>query len=445
MSGDWSDATGERVDHRGQHEPAFYDHEQAGDHFDDGYGPADYEGQHADERHHEYEEYEEDEPDWPVVPGLAPTGHRTRGDNRGGTRGGGSGGSGNRGSGGSGGSGHPVLKVLAALVVVLLVILGAGWFWAQRQIEPGGHPGAAVTVDIPKGSSASQIGHRLASAGIIHEASLFALYVHLHGYKLLPGTYSLHKNSSYSSAISALEAGPRIVTAKLVVPEGFTVAQIAAAVGKVPHMGLSAQKFLAAAQSGTVRSPFEPAGINNLEGLLFPATYTITQGETEVDLLESMIGTFDDQAQSLGLTAAATRLGMTPYQVVMVASIIEREAKMPADRANVASVIYNRLKKGMKLGADSTQAYYLRLSNPGVDPTAVQDDQPSPYNTRVHAGLPPTPIANPGLASLQAASNPPTTSYLFWVEIKPDGQLGFASDNSGFIKLQHECQAAGLC
>ena len=194
-----------------------------------------------------------------------------------------------------------------------------------------------------------------------------------------------------------------------------------------------------------MRSPYEPPGHNNLEGLLFQATYQVQQGDTEVDVLEQMIGAFDDHASTLGLTAAAARLHLTPYQVVTVASIVEREAKLVADRGPVASVIYNRLHAGMPLGADSTQTYYLRLTDPALNPTVTQLDQPSPYNTRLIKGLPPTPIANPGLASLQAATSPPHTSYLYFVEIKPDGQLGFASSAAGFAQLQGQCRAAKLC
>lgn len=341
---------------------------------------------------------------------------------------------------------HPVLMVLAILAVILLLVVAGGLIWVHSQIDPGGHRGPDISVVIPSGASTTQIGDRLASAGIIHDGSLFAIYVRLRSEgPLYPGTYELPKNSTYTQAIDALKAGPKILTENLVIPEGFTVAQIADAVGALPHLGLSARKFLAAADSGTVRSPYEPAGVDNLEGLLFPATYQVRAGETEVDVLEEMIGTFDDRMSALGLSTAATKLGMTPYQVITVASIVEREAKLAVDRPNVASAIYNRLRIGMTLGADSTQTYYLRLTDPALDPSPEQLDQPSPYNTRRNKGLPPTPISDPGTASLQAAAAPPKTSYLYFVEVNPDGQLGFATDEAGFENLRHQCQTAGLC
>lgn len=428
--GEWSERPPEEAGARYRRGLSdFYDQRGAGQHYsadedayhDDHDGPEGY-------GHGGYDHDDYDEADWPVV--ADPVGpsrsaaRRSRPPRR----------------------GHPVLKALAVIVVLIVLVVVGGLVWALHQINPGGHRGPAVTVVIPKGSSTSTIGAKLASAGVIHNGELFALYVRLHGYgPLYPGTYQMQKNLPYTSAISALKAGPKVVTDTLVIPEGYTVAQIAAAIGKLPGLGLSGQKVLAAASDGTVRSPYEPAGVNNLEGLLFPATYQVQQGETEVQILEQMVGTFDDRVQSLGLTAAASQLGLTPYQVITVASIVEREAKLPADRPNVASTIYNRLRIGMKLGADSTQTYYLRQSNPTIQPTATQLDQPSPYNTRTNAGLPPTPIADPGMASLQAATSPPTTQYLYFVEINPDGQLGFAKTNSGFEQLQRQCRAAALC
>lgn len=346
---------------------------------------------------------------------------------------------------------HTVLKVVAAVVALIVILAGAGVFWADRQINPSGHRGAEVAVVIPPGSSKSRIGKILSRAGVIHDPSffgvtLFAAYADTTGSgTLYPGTYVLAKNSSYGSVISALEAGPKIIEDKLLVPEGFTVRDIAASVAALPGLHLSAQKFIAAATNGIVTSPYEPAGVHNLEGLLFPATYLVKQGESEVDILEQMVGAFNDQARAVGLTAAAARMHRSVYQLVTVASIVEREAKLDRDRGPVASAIYNRLRVGMPLGADSTETYYLRLTDPKLIPSASQLDQPGRYNTRLNKGLPPTPISNPGLPSLEAAASPPDTTYLYFVEINPDGQLGFASTSDGFAQLQAQCRAANLC
>ena len=341
---------------------------------------------------------------------------------------------------------HPVLTTLAGVAAAMIVAMGLGALWARGQVDPAGRTGRVVAVTIPAGAGVSRIGELLARAGVIHSGGLFPYYVTIvGGGPLLPGTYRLAANSRYSAVVLALEAGPPQIVDRLTVPEGYTLAQIAARVAALPKLHLSAAKFMAAATDGQVRSPYEPAGVDNLEGLVFPATYQVRQGDTEVDVLEQMVGAFDTQAAAVGLAQGAAALHMTPYQVVTVSSIVEREAKLAGDRGAVASVIYNRLRAGMPLGADSTQTYWLRLHDAALIPTTAQLDSPSPYNTRLDRGLPPTPIANPGVPSLQAAVSPPTTSYLYFVETNPDGQLGFASNSAGFARLQAQCSAAKLC
>jgi len=332
-------------------------------------------------------------------------------------------------------------RVVVAAVAVAVVVVGAiGYVRVSHDINPPGPPGPVVTVVVPQGASTLEIAHILAKAGVVHEPDLFELYLKLKGGgPLLAGTYHLATNESYAAVIRALQRGPVLVTEKLVVPEGYTVAQIAAAVSRLRGVGISAQAFLKAATSGEVRSPYEPAGANDLEGLLFPATYPVQPGEGAVDLVTYMVQTFDEHAQQLRLAQRARRLGFTPYQVVTVASIVEREAKLQADRGPIASVIYNRLARGIPIGADSTLLYGL-----GNPTGPVNFDAPNPYNTRLHLGLPPTAISNPGVASLEAALAPPKTTYLYWVEVNPDGKMGFASTAAQFDRLRAECRAAGL-
>ncbi|HET6964148.1 MAG TPA: endolytic transglycosylase MltG, partial [Acidimicrobiales bacterium] len=216
MSGphDWSDAPGERTGARGRRGDAdFYDQrshtgyqEPDEEHYEDGSYD---DGHYHDDEHYEDEHY--DDGAWPVVGAQAggAGGSRPRSSRRRERR---------RGA-------HPILKALGIAVVLVLLIAGGGVIWARTQIDPGGHRGALVTVVIPKGSTTSAIGDRLASQGVIHQGWLFALYVRLHGDgPLYPGTYRLQKNLPYSAAISALTAGPKIVTENLVVPEGYTVA-----------------------------------------------------------------------------------------------------------------------------------------------------------------------------------------------------------------------------
>lgn len=327
---------------------------------------------------------------------------------------------------------------LLGFVVVALLIGGLTIVWARHQISPG-KPGSLVSLTIAPNTSVDRIASILGRAGVIHDPILFRLYIKTEGSgSLLPGTYRLPRNSSYGSVISALEQGPPIVYQKFTIPEGFTLAQIAARVGSLP--GRSAAAFLAAAQSGQVRSPFEPAGSNDLEGLLFPATYTVRADDSDASIVQEMVTTFDDNVAGLNLTQAAAQLDVTPYQIVIVASMVEREAKLDGDRGPIASVIYNRLRINMVLQIDATLLYGEGIS----DPNQINFSSDTPYNTYKYKGLPPTPIANPGLPSLEAAADPPTTDYLYYVVINPDGQSGFAATSAQFSILEAEARAKGL-
>ncbi|MGH9106136.1 MAG: endolytic transglycosylase MltG [Acidimicrobiales bacterium] len=327
-----------------------------------------------------------------------------------------------------------------ALLAVLIVAGTVGFFHVSGEINPPGHPGRRVTVEVPKGASTVHIAHLLAKVGVIDGPDVFEVYLKLEGGgPLLAGTYHLRTNQSYSAVISELENGPAVLARKLVIPEGFTIRQMAFAVARL-HVGISAQAFRAAATGGQVTSVYEPPGTRKLEGLLFPATYDVPVGESADELVQWMVDTFRAEASQLGLAAAAKKLHYTPYQVVTVASIIEREAKLEPDRGPIASVIYNRLARGIPLGADSTLLYGL-----GDPRGPVNMETPNPYNTRLIKGLPPTPISNPGAASLEAAMHPPKTNYLYWVEINPDGKMGFASTPAQFSQLQHQCRAVHLC
>lgn len=335
-------------------------------------------------------------------------------------------------------------RILAGFGIFLVLVLIAGlvaFVRVSHDINPGGKLGAAVTVDVPKGASTPTVAQLLAGAGVVHSGDVFEIYLKLESTgPLLAGTYHLRTNEPYSMAMAALEKGPAPVVRDLVVPEGFTVAEMAAAVGRLKGIGISRAAFIAAARNGQVSSIYLPAGKANLEGLLFPATYPVAPSETADVLVQYMAETFSQRAIQLGLAAAAHKLGYSPYQVVTVASIVEREAKFEIDRGPIASVIYNRLARGMPIGAQSTLDYAV-----GIKKGEANDVLPNRYNTLLHTGLPPTPIGSPGLLSLKAAMHPPHTTYLYWVEVNPDGKMAYASTDAGFRHLQQECRQAKLC
>jgi UPF0755 protein len=232
--------------------------------------------------------------------------------------------------------------------------------------------------------------------------------------------------------------GPQVSLDRITIPEGFTLRQIAERVGRLP--GRSAQRFLAVAGSGQVRSSLEPAGSNNLEGLLQADTYYVQPDEDEASILRRMVDAFESTIIATGLDQAAANLGITPYQVVIVASMIEREAKLEVDRGPIASVIYNRLRLKMPLGIDATLSYGLNTQTL----TKTELATPSPYNTRIVPGLPPTPISSPGRPSLQAAEAPPATDYLYYVLTDASGKHSFTNSYSAFLQLEAEARKKGL-
>jgi len=175
-----------------------------------------------------------------------------------------------------------------------------------------------------------------------------------------------------------------------------------------------------------VRSVFEPEGVNNLEGLLRPDTYKISNSQDEISILQTMVTAFDKKAKKLGVDTADVE-GHTAYDIIKIASLIESEAKVPQDRPLIASVIYNRLRQNMPLQIDSTVIYGRRdPKNRTLTPHDLQSVK-SRYNTYTNAGLPPTPIGSVSDASLKAALHPAQTDYLYYVLAGKDGHHAFAS------------------
>ena len=335
------------------------------------------------------------------------------------------------------GRGRIVLGVLAVLVVV-----GAGaGLWLLRQVNPSGGPGQKVTVDVPPGTSVAGVAARLDAKGVIRSARIFRVYLKVTGGApgIQAGEYELRQNLSMGAAKAALEKGPSIKFQKLTVPEGLTLDQIGDRVGALP--GRSKDRFLAAARSGAVRSKYQPAASTNLEGLLFPDTYLITDKEDETSIVRRLVGRFDQIGDEVGL-GGSTPNGLSAYHVVVAASLVESEAKVSEDRPLIASVILNRLQKGMKLQIDATVLYALGAHKDRVLNKDLEID--SPYNTYKVDGLPPTPISAPGRASLEAMLHPAQTTYLYYVLADKSGKHAFASTEAEFNAAKAEAHRKGL-
>lgn len=300
------------------------------------------------------------------------------------------------------------------LVAVLALVIGAGVGYAHAYFSDG-EVGAEVTVVIEEGSSLRAIALKLEEAGVVRHARAFEIRADADGYatRFMPGTYTLRVNEPYDSLVAGLLRGAKPPTVKVSVPEGSTLQQTAAIVADTLP-GVSRQQYVAVARDHPPR--FELQGYKRgttLEGLLFPATYEVLPAEASAKgFVKTQLDTFRAYFAKVDMTRARAA-HLTEYDVVIIASMIDREVRAPAERAVVAAVIWNRLRKGMLLQIDATVQYALGETKPALTYDDLEVD--SPYNTYKHAGLPPTPIANPGLAALKAAANPTDDKYLYYV------------------------------
>jgi len=244
-----------------------------------------------------------------------------------------------------------------------------------------------------------------------------------------------------STTTTTLASAPRPVTLRIIFPEGFTRAEMIERVGAVHDIAMSKRnvspRLTSSAYRAVTSHVLPPVGFRKLakgqiEGFLFPATYTFTQKTTARSLVAEQLQTFKKRFDRVNMRYARSK-NLTNYDVLIIASMIEKEAVVPAERKLIAAVIYNRLHRRMPLGIDATIRYGLNI--PGTKSlTKSALGSSSPYNTRRFAGLPPTPIANPGLASIQAAAHPAPVGYLYFVR-KPDKRHHyFTANENDFLR-----------
>lgn len=319
--------------------------------------------------------------------------------------------------------------LLLSLLATIAAILYLHYFCPTRGQEP-------VHVTIEEGETASQIAAILHEKGIITSANIFRLLAWLQGRqgRFKPGHYIFYTGMRYGEVFDALEAGPNYQL-RLTVPEGLTVAETAALVEKV--LDIPREEFLRVAQSGALTCSYIPSEMRgNLEGFLFPKTYDLPPDSDAEEVIETLLRQFEAEAASLEWSRTQA-LSITPYQAVIVASLIEREVVRDDERPLVAAVIYNRLRKDMFLQIDATVQYAL----PAWKAVLTYEDlkTPSPYNTYLYKGLPPAPICSPGLASLRAALEPAGVDYLYYVATGDGGHF-FTSDYGEFLRVKEEVQ-----
>ena len=333
-----------------------------------------------------------------------------------------------------------VVYFAGVVVIAGLIVAGCVGLWYLRQVNPSGDPGPVEVFRVLPTDSVETVSERLQDRGLINNARVFRYYVdHNGGLTLTPGDYELRPRDHIGNLVRVLRTPPSLTYTNVTFPEGFTLQKMSERLSaKLPRM--DPQGFMIAVTDGSIRSPLQPEGATSLEGLLFPDTYRISADEAPSQIAKRMIDLMDLVVRKEDVAAKSARLDLDPYRALIVASMIEREAKIDEDRAKIARVILNRFQIGMPLQIDATLLYGQPPGSSISDVIGLD----TPYNTYLHTGLPLTPIANPGRASIQAAVNPaPDPSqgdpicvalpdprdchYLYYVVADEDGRHVFAA------------------
>lgn len=315
---------------------------------------------------------------------------------------------------------------LALFPAVLVLCAWQGWSWWSWATAPPIPKSSAevdaektVQIRIPPGSTSKQIGSYLESVGLIRSSNawdLWARWLNTQNKGVFKaGTYQLSPTQSLEEIAEKLSQGS-VVQVSFTIPEGRNLKQMAAYFESQGFF--TAQEFLAATkQIPRDQFPWLPSNLPHLEGFLYPDTYQIaTGGITPQAIINIMLKRFEEVALPIYQQQNPQESKLNLLQWVTLASIVEKEAVIPAERPRIAGVFTQRLQKGMRLEADPTVEYGLNIQQTADQPlTFKQVRTPSPYNTYLNRGLPPTAIASPGKASLQATLSPEKTDYLFFV------------------------------
>ena len=311
---------------------------------------------------------------------------------------------------------------VAGAVFLCVVLVGVVLVFADPSVAKIDKPAPVETptveerrinIKIQEGLSTAEIAERLAEKGVIGSSLKFRILARLRGYddKLRPGSYSFTADMSDDEVFAKLLTGEKKLI-KFTVPEGFGVKEIAERLYNLDLV--NREDFLEAAENF---APYDYMRKRKdvffaAEGFLFPDTYTV-ESDMEIDeLLDLMASTFDQQLKP-EMRVAAEKMGLSVYDLITLASLVEREVRYPEDRPIVAQVLLKRLKMNMPLQTDATLQYLMDAPKEEVSIEDTQID--SPYNTYQHVGLPPGPIANPGMASIEAVLHPAETDYLYFV------------------------------
>lgn len=333
-------------------------------------------------------------------------------------------------------------KRLSALVILALIIamVVIAWRLIAGDSAPTDYPGPGtgeVTVVVSRGATLTEIGRALQDAGVVLTAEAFveATTTNDRSSSLGPGAYTLRREMRAADALALmLDPGSRAQN-RLVLPEGLRMSQTFAEASDVT--GIPVKDFESIAKDP--RDIGLPSWAERrLEGFLFPASYDLVGDENARQVVRTLVGRFDQAAATTDLVARARQMGRDPYEILIVASLLQAEV-LPNDFAKAAAVVYNRLDAGMPLQFDSTVSYALGVTELQLSKEQLATD--SPYNTYQVTGLPPTPINSPGEAAIEAALSPAKAKWLYFVTVDPTTrETKFARTYERFLKLKRQFQ-----
>jgi UPF0755 protein len=347
-----------------------------------------------------------------------------------------------------GSTGSRVLRIAGICLLIIAIVLGGSVVWVMRQLDPPGEQGRQLaSVTIPKGAGVSGIGDILEARGVVADSTVFQWYARFRskGDSWRAGDYAgFHLNSSVSDAMKVLDDGPVPPQAtSLTITPGVRLVDALDKISKT-FPKLSVAELEETLASGKVTSKYMPPGQTNWEGMLAPDTYQFKKDASAQFILQTLA---DQQAKvldRLGYARALPLSGRSAYDLITIASIVEREAGTPPDEmGKVARTIDNRLEKNTPLGVDATVLYGLGRTKGAL--TKSDLDKNTPYNTRMHAGLPPTPISLPSAAALDAALQPPEGPWLYYVLVSNDPPTHmFTASYQEFLKAKTQAQKDGV-
>ena len=356
-----------------------------------------------------------------------------------------------------------VAYIVLVLVIVMVLVAGLIGWWYIRQVNPTGDATTPASFTVAEGDTLQSLSERLETEGFVGDASMFRWYVERHGgLEITPGYYEIARRDHMGNVLGRLRTPPSETYTKVTFPEGFTVQQIAARLDRDMETMTEAD-FMAAAADPSLVATFRRPDMSSLEGLLFPDTYQVSNGESEAQVIQRMLVQMERVGNQEDIVTKGQKFMQDPYGILTIASLIEREAKTDEDRPKIARVIYNRLARGMPLEIDASVRYGTLQAglDPDEVPFSVQADTPGFWNTYQNAGLPPTPIANPGRESIRAALNPApnpsvgdplcldlpedvTCEYIYYVLANEEGGHAFAVTGEQHNANVNAARAAGL-